>query len=128
MTVGALSAVPTLTAPDTSILVALAAPNTGVTNVGLVANTAEPLPVSSVSAVARLEELKEPNVVAVPTDVIAPVKFGILVVDDAVPVSEPTKLDAVTIPADAIIPDALMVTPLPTTTLVVIATLFGSPI
>ena len=69
-------------------------PNTGVTNVGLVANTAEPEPVSSVSAVARLEELKEPNDVAVLTDVIAPVKLGILVVEVAVPVS-----DAVIVPA-----------------------------
>ena len=34
-------------------LVAVAIPNDGVTNVGLVANTAEPEPVSSVSAAAN---------------------------------------------------------------------------
>ena len=79
---------------ETTILVAVAAPNTGVTNVGLVANTAEPEPVSSVNAVARLAELKEPNDVVVLLDVIAPVRFGILVVDDAVPVN-----DAVIVPA-----------------------------
>jgi hypothetical protein len=77
----------------------LGVPNTGVTRVGEVANTAEPEPVSSVNAVARLAELKEPNVVVVLTDVIAPVRFGILVVDDAVPVRAPTKPEvAVTIP------------------------------
>jgi hypothetical protein len=54
---------------ETTILVAVAAPNTGVTNVGLVANTAEPEPVSSVNAVARLAELKEPNDVVVLLDV-----------------------------------------------------------
>ena len=84
-------------------LVPVAAPNTGVTNVGLVANTAEPLPVSSVSAADKLAELKEPNVVAVPTDVIAPVRLGILVVDDAVPVRLPTKPEVA-----VIIPDALI--------------------
>ena len=47
-----------VTTPDTLRLVPVAAPNTGVTSVGLVANTLAPLPVSSVRAVARLEELK----------------------------------------------------------------------
>ena len=74
-----------------------------VDNVGLVANTAEPEPVSSVNAVLKSEELKEPNDVVVLLDVIAPVKFGILVVDVAVPVSAPVKLPlkvvAVTTPA-----------------------------
>ena len=83
---------------ETTILVALAAPNTGVTNVGLVANTAEPEPVSSVNAVAKSEELKEPNDVVVLLDVIAPVRFGILVVEVAVPVNAPTNVVAVTIP------------------------------
>ena len=83
----------------TTILVAVAAPNAGVTNVGLVANTAEPEPVSSVSAVDRLEELKEPNDVAVLTDVIAPVRFGILVVEVAVPLTAPLNDVAVMIPA-----------------------------
>jgi hypothetical protein len=56
-------------------------------------------------------------VVALLTDVISPVRFGILVVEVAVPVSVPTKVVAVTIP-DALIPDAFIVTPLPTTILV----------
>ena len=42
-----------VTPEPTTILVAVALPNTGVTNVGLVANTTEPLPVSSVNAVAN---------------------------------------------------------------------------
>jgi hypothetical protein len=95
--------VPVVVIPETLILVAVAAPNTGVTRVGEVANTATPEPVSSVRAVAKSEELNEPNDVVVLTDVIAPVKLGILVVDDAVPVTLPTKpLVAV------IIPDALI--------------------
>jgi hypothetical protein len=87
-----------VTIPETLILVALAAPNTGVTRVGLVANTAEPEPVSSVSAVAKFADVKEPNDVVVLLDVIAPVKLGILVVDVAVPVTAPTKEVAVTTP------------------------------
>jgi hypothetical protein len=84
---------------ETTILVALAAPNTGVTRVGEVENTAEPEPVSSVSAVARLADVKEPNDVVVLLDVIAPVRFGILVVDVAVPATAPINVVAVTIPA-----------------------------
>jgi hypothetical protein len=53
-------------------------PNIGVTNVGEVANTADPVPVSSVKAPKRLAELNDPNDVAFPTEVIAPVKFGIV--------------------------------------------------
>jgi hypothetical protein len=41
-------------------------PKSGVTKVGLVANTAAPLPVSSVSAAARLALLGVPNQVAMP--------------------------------------------------------------
>ena len=74
--------------PDTLIFVALALPNTGVTNVGLVANTAEPLPVSSVNAADRLADVNEPNDVVVLLDVIAPVRFGILVVEVAVPLND----------------------------------------
>jgi hypothetical protein len=87
-----------VTPEPTTILVAVAAPNTGVTSVGLVANTATPEPVSSVSAVANCADVKEPNDVVVLTDVIAPVRFGILVVEVAVPVSVPTKVVAVTTP------------------------------
>ena len=84
--------------PEALILVAVAIPNDGVTNTGLVANTAAPEPVSSVSAVANCDELKEPNDVVVLFDVIAPVKFGILVVDVAVPVRAPTNVVDVTTP------------------------------
>jgi hypothetical protein len=41
-------------------------PNSGVTSVGLVANTKEPVPVSSVTAVLRLAELGVPKKVATP--------------------------------------------------------------
>ena len=86
---------------ETTILVAVASPNTGVTRVGLVANTLAPEPVSSVSAVAKSEELKEPNDVVVLTDVIAPVRLGILVVVVAVPVRLPTKPEVAVMIPDA---------------------------
>jgi hypothetical protein len=76
-------------------------PRIGVTKVGEVANTAEPLPVSSVKAPARLEELNEPKDVALPTEVIAPVKLALVVTlpavrPEAVPVMfVPTKADGV---------------------------------
>jgi hypothetical protein len=82
----------------TTILVAVALPSVGVTRVGEVANTFAPLPVSSDSAVANCADVKEPNDVVVLLDVIAPVRFGTLVVDVAVPVSAPTKVVAVMIP------------------------------
>ena len=88
-----------VTPEPTTILVAVAIPNDGVTNTGLVANTLAPEPVSSVSAVANCADVKEPNDVVVLTDVIAPVRLGILVVDDAVPVRAPTNEVAVTTPA-----------------------------
>ena len=52
-------------------------PRFGVTRVGLVANTAAPLPVSSVSAPAKSAELNDPREVAVPTDVTAPVRLPV---------------------------------------------------
>jgi len=76
----------------------LGVPNTGVIRVGLVANTAAPVPVSSVNAVKSCSDVKEPNNVVVLTDVIAPVKFGILVVVVAVPVNAPTNDVAVITP------------------------------
>ena len=96
-----------VTPPPTTILVAVAIPSAGVTRVGEVANTFAPLPVSSVNAAANSADVKEPNDVVVLLDVIAPVRFGILVAVVAVPVSDPTKLVAVTIPP-------LIVTPVPT--------------
>jgi hypothetical protein len=59
-------------------------PRAGVTSVGLVANTAAPDPVSSVKAPARLAELNEPNTVALPVEVIAPVKLALVVTLPAV--------------------------------------------
>jgi hypothetical protein len=53
-------------------------PRIGVTRVGEVANTAAPLPVSSVSAAERLAEEKEPSEVALPIDVIAPVRLALV--------------------------------------------------
>jgi hypothetical protein len=76
-------------------------PRIGVTKVGEVANTAEPLPVSSVKAPKRLAELNEPKEVALPTEVTAPVKLALVVTfpavkPEAVPVMfVPTKADGV---------------------------------
>jgi hypothetical protein len=64
-------------------------PRIGVTKVGEVANTADPVPVSSVKAPKRLAELNEPKDVALPTEVTAPVKLALVVTLPAV------KLDAV---------------------------------
>jgi hypothetical protein len=61
------------------IVVAVAAPREGVVKAGLVANTAAPDPVSSVNAPDNAAELKLPKDVALPTDVIAPVKFAFVV-------------------------------------------------
>ena len=54
-------------------------PRRGVTSVGLVANTADPVPVSSVRAPKRLAELNDPNDAAFPTEVTAPVKLALVV-------------------------------------------------
>jgi hypothetical protein len=76
-------------------------PRIGVTRVGEVAKTAEPVPVSSVKAPKRLAELNEPNDVALPTEVTAPVKLALVVTlpavrPEAVPVMfVPTKADGV---------------------------------
>ena len=69
-------------------------PRSGVTSVGLVANTAEPEPVSSVSAVARLEELNDPKDVVLPTEVTTPVKLALVttVVELPTEVTPPVKL------------------------------------
>jgi hypothetical protein len=44
-------------------------PRAGVTNVGDVANTADPVPVSLVSAVSNCNDVKDPKTAAFPTDV-----------------------------------------------------------
>ena len=63
--------------------------------VGLVANTAAPLPVSSVSAVARFAEEKEPREVALPTEVMAPVRFALVVTVAALPPMESVEVEVV---------------------------------
>lgn len=74
-------------------------PNIGVTRVGLLANTFAPVPVSSVNAAAKLAEVKDPNEVALPTEVTAPVKLALVVTVLALPVTLPVKL-AVIMPAE----------------------------
>ena len=61
-------------------------PSAGVTRVGEVAKTNAPVPVSSVRAVAKLALVKEPNEVALPTEVTAPVKLALVVTVAAFPV------------------------------------------
>jgi hypothetical protein len=53
------------------ILVAVATPRTGVTRVGVFANTREPEPVSSVTNVAKLAEVGVPSHVAPPVPILA---------------------------------------------------------
>lgn len=53
-------------------------PRIGVTSVGDVANTATPVPVSSVSAAERLADVKLPNEVALPVEVTAPVRLALV--------------------------------------------------
>jgi hypothetical protein len=73
-------------------------PRAGVTKAGLVANTALPEPVSSVKAPARLAEVKEPKEVALPTEVIAPVRLALVTTVVALPteVTPPVRLALVT--------------------------------
>jgi hypothetical protein len=88
----------------------LGVPSAGVTRVGLVANTTEPEPVSSVKASARLAELNEPSSVALPVDVIAPVRLALVTTVAAFPtlVTPPVKFALVTtvaaFPTDVTIP------------------------
>lgn len=76
-------------------------PNIGVTKVGEVANTAEPVPVSSVKAPSNWAEVNDPSTVALPDEVTAPVKLALVVTlpavkPEAVPVMlVPTKADGV---------------------------------
>jgi hypothetical protein len=70
-------------------------PKFGVTKVGEVEKTKTPVPVSSVKAESKFAELNEPNDVALPTEVTAPVRFALVVTVDALPFSAPTKVVAV---------------------------------
>jgi hypothetical protein len=58
---------------------ALGVPRAGVTRVGDVAKTNDPVPVSSVTAASKLADVNEPNDVALPTEVIAPVRLAFVV-------------------------------------------------
>jgi hypothetical protein len=65
---------------------ALGVPRAGVISVGDVANTAEPVPVSSVNAAIKFAEENDPKDVALPTEVTAPVRFAFVVTVAALPV------------------------------------------
>ena len=97
------------------IVVAVAAPKTGVTKVGDVANTATPVPVSSDKAVAKLADVNEPNDVAFPVDVTAPVKFALVTTVVAFPtlVTIPVKLALVVFAAvtKAVVANAVVLLP-----------------
>ena len=58
----------------------------GVTRVGEMANTAAPLPVSSVSAPDRFAEVNVPREVALPAEVTAPERLALVVTVAALPV------------------------------------------
>ena len=74
-------------------------PRMGVTNVGDVANTADPVPVSSVNAPNRFAELNEPREVALPTEVIAPVKLAFVV---TLPAVRPEAVPVIFVPTNAL--------------------------
>ena len=73
-------------------------PSKGVTNVGLVANTFAPLPVSSVKAVDNCADVNEPHDVAFPTEVIAPVKFALVI---TLPAVSPAAVPVIFVPTKA---------------------------
>ena len=73
-------------------------PSAGVTKVGEVANTLPPEPVSSVRAAANCADVKEPNTAALPTEVICPVRFALVVTVDALPVKAAVMVPAVKSP------------------------------
>jgi hypothetical protein len=90
-------------------------PSAGVTRVGLVANTADPVPVSLVKAVANCADVNEPSEVEFPMDVTAPVRLALVTTVAALPieVTPPVKLAfVVTLPA--VKPDAVPVMFVPT--------------
>ena len=69
-----LEAVPVIFVPTSADGV----PKAGVTNVGEVAKTAEPVPVSSVTAPDKLSEVNDPKEVAFPDEVTIPVKSALV--------------------------------------------------
>lgn len=73
-------------------------PSAGVTNVGDVANTADPVPVSSVKAVASWADVNEPRDVAFPTEVTAPVRLAFVV---TLPAVKPAAVPVILVPTNA---------------------------
>ena len=79
-------------------------PRIGVTKVGEVANTAEPVPVSSVKAASKFAELNEPRDVAFQTEVIAPVRLALVV---TLPAVRPAAVPVIFVPTNALgVPNA----------------------
>lgn len=97
--------------PVVTKLVPVAAPMLGVTSVGLVANTAEPEPVSSVKAPARLAEVKDPKDVVLPTEVTTPVRLALVVTVEAnvaFPAVNPIAVPVILVPTnDAGVPSPM---------------------
>ena len=60
--------------------------DSGVTSVGLFANTAAPVPVSSDNAPASCADVNEPRTAALPTEVTWPVRLALVVTVAALPV------------------------------------------
>ena len=75
---------------DVPVMSPVAVPIFGVVKTGEFANTAAPVPVSSVNASIRFAEEKDPRRVAFPVEVIAPVRFAFVVTVAALPVILPT--------------------------------------
>ena len=78
-------------------------PRAGVTSVGLVANTADPVPVSSVKAPLSCADVNEPSEVAFPVDVTAPVKLAFVVTVAALPpMLKPAAVPVMFVPTKAV--------------------------
>jgi hypothetical protein len=73
-------------------------PRAGVTSVGLVANTADPVPVSFVSAVSSCKDVNDPRDVAFPEEVTAPVKLAFVV---TLPAVRPAAVPVIFVPTSA---------------------------
>ena len=98
------------------MLVAVAAPMFGVTSVGEVANTSAPLPVSSVTAEARLADDGVARKAATPVpSPLTPVAIGspvqfVSVPDEGVPKAQVTKVADVSVPPPVTFPVTFPVT------------------
>jgi hypothetical protein len=61
-------------------------------------NTADPVPVSFVKAVANCKEVKDPKDVALPVEVIAPVRLALVV---TLPAVKPEAVPVILVPTNA---------------------------